>query len=317
MTATAVRETAPAPGRAPAPTAQGSPLTRGRRRLFWPFVAPALVLYTVFYILPTLATAWISLNKWAGAGPMEFAGLDNYRRLLLDPIFHDSFANTLTILFVVGGATFALSFLLTMILRDMAGRKAVRSIIFFPNIVSGIVLSILWGFLFQADGVVNQALRAFGVDDPPNWLGADNLFSIIMIGLVWVQTGFYTTILMAAVDRIPKDLYEVCDLEGANAWQRFRHVTLPLVWDVVGVCAVLWSISAIKIFEFIYAFAGAAGQLPPTKVWNTALYAYAEAFAGGVPKYGSAAATGMVMLALVGVLVVLLRRLFRRDPVQF
>lgn len=317
MTATAVRQpkaTGPAPA---APAGRTSPLARRRRRLFWPFVAPALVLYVVFYILPTLATAWISLNTWAGAGPMEFAGIDNYRRLLLDPIFHDSFLNTLTILFVVGGATFALSFLLTIILREMAGRKAVRAIIFFPNIVSGVVLSILWGFLFQAEGVVNQALRAFGVDQPPNWLGTENLFTVIMIGLVWVQTGFFTTILMAAVDRIPKDLYEACDLEGANAWQRFRHVTFPLMWDVVGVCAVLWSISAIKIFEFIYAFAGAAGQLPPTKVWNTALYAYAEAFSSGVPKYGSAAATGMVMLALVGVLVVVLRRLFRRDTVQF
>jgi raffinose/stachyose/melibiose transport system permease protein len=314
MAATAVRK---ARIRSAATATRITPLDRRRKRLFWPFIVPALVLYVVFYILPTLATSWISLNTWAGAGPMEFAGLDNYRRLLADPVFHGSFTNTLTILFVVGGATFGLSFLLTMILRDMAGRKAVRAIIFFPNIVSGIVLSILWGFLFQADGVVNRALGNVGVSDPPNWLGAENLFSVIMIGLVWAQTGFFTTILMAAVDRIPKDLYEACDLEGANAFQRFRHVTLPLMWDVVGVCAVLWSINAIKIFEFVYAFAGAAGQLPPTTVWNTAVYAYAEAFSSGVPKYGSAAATGMVMLALVGVLVVLLRRLFRRDSVQF
>lgn len=312
MAATAVREARAAPAAAP----RESPLERRRKRLFWPFVVPALALYVVFYILPTLVTAWISLNDWAGAGPMEFAGLDNYRRLMLDPVFHDAFANTLTILFVVGGATFGLSFVMTIVLRDMAGRKAVRAIIFFPNIVSGVVLSILWGFLFQSDGVVNSALGAAGVSDPPNWLGAGNLFTVIMIGLVWAQTGFFTTILMAAVDRIPKELYEVCDLEGASAFQRFRYVTLPLMWDVVGVCAVLWTIHAIKLFEFIYAFAGAAGQLPPTKVWNTAVYAYAEAFSG-VPRFGSAAATGMVMLALVGVLVVLLRRLFRRDSVQF
>ncbi|MEU4828419.1 sugar ABC transporter permease [Actinomadura sp. NPDC023710] len=312
MAVTAVREARPA---RPAAAAQASPLERRRRRLFWPFVAPALLLYMVFYIVPTLVTAWISFNDWAGAGPMRFAGLDNYRRLMLDPVFHDAFTNTLVILFVVGGATFALSFVLTIILRDMVGRKAVRSIIFFPNIVSGIVLSILWGFLFQADGVVNTALRGAGLSHPPNWLGA-HLFSVIMIGLVWAQTGFFTTILMAAVDRIPKELYEACDLEGATALQRFRHVTLPLMWDVVGVCSVLWSIHAIKLFEFIYAFAGAAGQLPPTHVWNTAVYAYAEAFSG-VPRYGSAAATGMVMLALVAVLVVLLRRLFRRDGVQY
>jgi raffinose/stachyose/melibiose transport system permease protein len=297
--------------------AASSPLARRRRRLFWPLVAPALALYLIFYIAPTVATGWISLNTWAGAGPMQFAGLKNYRRLLLDPTFHSSFGNTLLILFGVGGATFLLSFLLTMVLRDLAGRKAIRAIIFFPNIVSGVVISILWGFLFQADGLVNAALRAMGMAHPPTWLSQDNQFTVIMIGLVWVQTGFYTTILMAAVDRIPPDLYEDAELAGVNAWQRFRYVTLPLMWDVVGVCAVLWSINAIKIFEFIYAFAGAAGQLPSTKVWNLAMYAYGEVFSSGVPRYGSSAATAMVMLALVAVLVVLIRRVMRRDNVEF
>jgi len=105
MAVTAVREARPA---RPATAAQASPLERRRRRLFWPFVAPALLLYMVFYIVPTLVTAWISFNDWAGAGPMRFAGLDNYRRLMLDPVFHDAFTNTLIILFVVGGATFAM-----------------------------------------------------------------------------------------------------------------------------------------------------------------------------------------------------------------
>jgi raffinose/stachyose/melibiose transport system permease protein len=302
----------------PVPAAgASSPLVRRRKRLFWPLVAPALVLYLVFYIAPTAATAWISLNKWAGAGPMQFAGIGNYRRLLLDPTFHSSFVNTLWILFGVGGATFLLSFLLTMVLRHLTGRKALRSIIFFPNVVSGVVISILWGFLFQTDGLVNSLLGALGVANPPAWLAEDHLFLVIMAGLVWVQTGFYTTILMAAVDRIPPDLYEDAELVGVNAWQRFRYVTLPLMWDVVGVCAVLWSISSIKIFEFIYALAGAAGQLPSTKVWNMAVYAYGEAFSSGVPRYGTSAATAMVMLAMVAVLVVLIRRVVRRDSVEY
>ena len=300
-----------------ADTVVRNPLAKRRRRLFWPFVLPGLLLYVGFVVFPTLATAWISLHEWAGAGEMEFVGIDNYSRLAADPVFQQAFGNTLIILLGVGGATFALSFVLTMILKDMTGRKAVRAIIFFPNIASGVVLSILWGFLFQSDGIVNAALAAVGITDPPDWLGADNLFTVIMIGLVWAQTGFYTTILMAAVDRIPADLYEAADLEGANAWHRFRNITLPLMWDVVGVAAVLWAINAIKIFEFIYAFAGASGQLPPTRVWNTAVYAYAEAFASGVPKYGASAATGMVMLLLVGLLTVLIRRVMRRDSIEY
>ncbi|MET9387365.1 sugar ABC transporter permease [Streptomyces sp. NPDC002928] len=298
--------------------AHASPLAARRRRLFWPLLLPAVLLYLVFFAGPSLYTVWLSFNKWAGAGPMTFVGLDNYRRLLQDPTFHQSFANTLWIILGVGGLTFLVSFGLTMVLRDMKGRKAARSILFFPNIVPALALSILWGFLFQHDGLADAVVGAVGVEHPPNWLGQSNIFRVIMIGLVWTSTGFYTTILMAAVDQIPPELYEDCELAGANALQKFRYVTLPLMWDVVGVCAVLWTISAVKVFEFIYAFAGAAGQMPDTGVWNTALYTYGEAFAsGGIPRYGSASASAVVMVTLVGVLVVLIRRVMRRDTVQF
>ncbi|MCG7203558.1 carbohydrate ABC transporter permease [Streptomyces arenae] len=294
-----------------------SPLAARRRKLFWPMLLPAVLVYVVFFAGPSLFTLWLSLNQWAGAGPMHFIGLDNYRRIFQDPTFRHSFTNTLWIILGAGGLTFLVSFGLTMVLREMKGRKAARSILFFPNIVPSVVLAILWGFLFQHDGLVDALAEAAGLPSP-NWLGQENLFKVIMIGLVWTSTGFYTTILMAAVDQIPPELYEDCDLAGANALQKFRHVTLPLMWDVVGVCAVLWTISAVKVFEFIYAFAGAAGQMPDTGVWNTALYTYGEAFAsGGVPRYGSAAASAVVMLTLVGVLVVLIRRFMRRDTVQY
>jgi raffinose/stachyose/melibiose transport system permease protein len=316
-----LRPDTPAATRRRAPTTPGgvrpSPLTARRRKLFWPLVLPAAAVYVVFFAGPSLFTLWLSLNKWAGAGPMTFTGLDNYRRIFQDPTFRHSFTNTLWIVFGAGGLTFLVSFGLTMVLRDMKGRKAARSILFFPNIVPSVVIAILWGFLFQQGGPVDSLTRATGLPTT-NWLGQGNLFKVILIGLVWTSTGFYTTILMAAVDQIPPELYEDCELAGAGALQKFRHVTLPLMWDVVGVCAVLWTISAVKVFEFVYAFAGAAGQMPDTGVWNTALYTYGEAFAsGGVPRYGSAAASAVVMLALVGVLVVLIRRFMRRDSVQY
>ncbi|WP_328719796.1 sugar ABC transporter permease [Streptomyces sp. NBC_00247] len=305
------------PGKKPS-EARPSPLAVRRRKLFWPLLAPAVLVYVVFFAGPSLYTVWLSFNKWGGAGPMSFVGIDNYRRLFDDPTFQQSFANTLWIILGVGGLTFLVSFGLTMVLRDMKGRKAARSILFFPNIVPSVVLSILWGFLFQHDGLADALVGALGMEHPPNWLGQSNIFRVIMVGLVWTSTGFYTTILMAAVDQIPPELYEDCELAGANALQKFRHVTLPLMWEVVGVCAVLWTISAVKVFEFIYAFAGAAGQMPDAGVWNTALYTYGEAFAsGGVPRYGSAAASAVVMVTLVGVLVVLIRRVMRRDTVQF
>lgn len=293
-------------------------MRKDRARLAVWFLAPALLLYLGFCVLPSFATLWISLQRWPGAGPMTFVGLRNYEILFYDPAFADAFVNTLKILFLVGGATFAASFALTMILRDMAGRRMVRAVIFFPNLLSGVVISILWGFLFQADGLVNRLLAGIGIARHPAWLNEANLFGVIMLGIVWVSTGFYTTILMAGADRIPAYLYEACALEGATAWQRFRHVTLPLMWEVVGMAAVLWTIGAVKLFEFIYAFAGGAAYLPPARVWNTALYSYAEAFAAtGTPRYGPAAASALVMLLLVGLLVALIRRVMRREALEY
>lgn len=295
-----------------------TPVKQEQKKVYWWFIAPAVILYTVFFVVPAIGTIWISFHKWAGAGPMEWVGIRNYRRLYLDPVFYTSFINTLKILFLAGGATFVLSFGLMMVLRDMIGRGVVRAVIFFPNILSGVVVAILWGFMFQGDGLINQFLTFAGMDDPPKWLNENMVINVVLIGLVWVSTGFYTTILMAGADRIPKHLYEDCALAGAGTFQQFRFVTLPLMWEVFGIAAVLWTISSIKIFEFILAFAGAVGFLPPVKTWNTALYSYAEAFSGeGTPRYGTASASAVVMLMLVVVLVVLLRRVMRRDTLQF
>ncbi|SHE55738.1 carbohydrate ABC transporter permease [Streptoalloteichus hindustanus] len=307
------------PGRAALSPGARNPLDRRRRRLFWPFLAPALALYVVFFVGPALASLWISFHRWDGVGEMEPRGLENYRILFDDSSFLGAFANTMTILVLVGATTFALSFALTMVLRDMRGRRFVRAVLFFPHIVAPVVLSVLWGFLFRSpEGLVNSAWRAVSGADGPNWLG-DHLFAVIVLGLVWVNTGFYTTVIMAGVDRIPPDLYEDCALAGATGWQRFRHVTLPLSWEVVATAAVLWTISSLKIFEFVYAFGGTTNDMPPLDVWNSALFVYGTTFGGRSPQYqyGYASASAVVTLAAVTVLVVLLRRLMRRETVQF
>ncbi|WP_309112164.1 sugar ABC transporter permease [Saccharothrix sp.] len=304
--------------RAQASAAPLTPLARRRRALFWPFIAPALALYLVFFVGPVLASVWISFHRWDGVGALEPRGVQNYEILLDDSTFLDSFANTMLILVVVGVATFAVSFALTMVLREMRGRKFVRAVLFFPYIVSPVVLSVLWGFLFRSPEGLLTTLWTGVTGNTPNWLG-DNLFTVICIGLIWVNTGFFTTIIMAGVDRIPADLYEDSALAGATAWQRFRHITLPLTWDVVATAAVIWTISSLKIFEFIYAFGGTTNDMPTVDVWNSALFIYGSTFGGRNPQYqfGYASASAVVMLLVVGVLVVLLRRVMRRAQIQF
>ena len=310
---------APASAKRPRPGQGGSSIDRQRRKLLIPFVGPAFIFYTVLFIVPAIGAAWISLHVWAGSGPMKFVGLENYVKVFKDDLFLKSFGNTLLLLFVVGSVIFILAFAMTLVLRDMAGKKVVRNVIFFPHLINALVFGVLAGFIFNPGGMVNTLLKPLGVTEPPAWLAQENIFPLIMATLVATTTGYFTTILMAGVDRIPPYFYEDCALAGATAFQRLRYVILPLTWDVFGTCAVLWTISSVKIFEIIWVFGGSSGAgIPPTQSWTTAVYTYVTAFSGqSTPAYGAATASAIISLALVSVLVVLLRRAMRRDAIEF
>ncbi len=307
-------------GESPRPRRAGlAPLERQHRRMFWPFAAPALFVYTVVFLAPIAYAAWTSMYKWDGMGAKHWRGLKNYQILFDDPSFRSSLTNTLKILFIGGACTFAISFALTLVLREMRGRLFARSVIFFPCLVNAMVFGILAGFLFSPDGPINQVLHGIGLTTPPKWLSSDNLLPMIVGTLVWTATGYYTAIIMAAVDQIPTYLYEAAELDGANAFQRFRHITLPLAWDVISVCAVLWTVSSVKIFELILVYGGSnTGQAPPVQSWNTAMYVYEEAFPPqSTPALGMATASAMVSLIMVGLFTVILRRIMRRAAVEY
>lgn len=297
-----------------------SPLEVMRRKIFYPFVTPALILYVVFLVAPTIVSLWLSFNSWGGFGPSKWVGLRNYEALAQDPAFRSAFLNSMIILIGVGALVFVISFAITMVLREMRGRSFVRAVLFFPYIVSPIVLSIVWGFVFQHDGILEGVLGAAGINAPSLLSSANgNLLKVILVGIAWISVGLYATIILAGVDQIPGYLYEEAFLSGANAFQRFRYITLPLSWDVVSVAAVLWTVNSLKIFEFIFAFGGGTTNLPPPSVWNSALFVYGETFGGQVPSYrfGYASAAALFMLAVFAAFVVLLRRMMRRDAIEF
>ncbi len=283
-----------------------------------PFVLPAFLFYLIFIIGPTGATVWLSFRKWRGSGDATWNGLGNYSALRHDDAFRTAFTNTIAILLVGGGLVFLIAFLIVMLIREMRARKFVRLVIFFPNLISAYVLAITWGFIFSYDGVANAMLTSFSLSRI-GFLNSDNLFRLIVAGLVWIYIGFYTSILLAGVDRIPKYFYEDCDIANASAWQRLRYVTLPLTWDVLSVAAILWTMSALKIFEFIFGFGGSPGTLPSISTWNSSVFVYGSSFGGIVPSYafGYASASAVVMLVVFGLFVVLLYRIMRRETVEF
>lgn len=292
-------------------------LAAARKRIFLPFIAPAFVLYVAFLVAPTVVAMWLSLYNWNGLTTRQWLGLRNYTVLFQDAVFLASLRNTVIILVVVGVAVFLFSFVLTTMMRGMRGRSFARSALFFPFMLSPIVLSIIWGIFFQHNGIVNGIFRQIGLSSV-EWLAGPGLFRIVLLGVAWISVGLYITIILAGVDQIPRHYYDEAEIAGANALQRFWHVTLPLTWDVISVAAILWTINTLKLFDFIFAFGGSMNTLPPPSIWNSALFVYGETFGGQVPPYrfGYASASAIVMLAVFAVFVVILRRLMRREAVE-
>ena len=285
------------------------------------FIAPALTVYLLIVIAPAVGTLWISFRKWKGIGDdAQYVGIDNYEHLWRNDTFRGSFGRTLKLLIAGGFVVFVFAFIFTMLLREMRTRKFIRAILFFPNLVPPVALAIAWGVLLAPrNGLLNGFLELVGLSSATRtWLGPDLLFPSIIAGLVWIYTGFFVTILMAGVDRIPAYYYEAADLEGASPRQKLTHVTIPLTWDVLSVAAVLWVITAIKTFEFIYAFGG-SGTDPSASSWTLPVHVYVVALGNRSPilALGQGSAIAVVMVALVGVLIVLTRRVMRRAVVEF
>ncbi len=270
-------------------------------------------------IAPTVVTFYASFTKWRGSGDeMKWIGLDNYMRLFADPVFLVSFSNTMAITFIGGAAVFALAFAAVALLREMRAKKSLRAILFIPYFVSPIAIGIALGIMLAPEGAVNAALRIVGLDSLAlNWLAPELAFRSIVVGIVWISTGYFVLLIMSGVDQIPRYYYEDAELAGVNQWQKFRHVTLPLSWDVVTVTAVLWVIDSIRIFEFVFAFSG-LGAAPPIHSRTIAITQFLTTTGGRFPAYemGYGAAMGIFMLVVTGVLIVAVRRLMRRDAVQ-
>ncbi|MFI6516943.1 carbohydrate ABC transporter permease [Spirillospora sp. NPDC050679] len=315
--ATLAGPTAPAAAPAAGGRRRGG-LRPARERGFWPFLLPALIAYTALFVLPSLFGFWVSLNRWAGPGaPMEWKGLGNYTALVSDEAFRSSFVQTFTLAVVGGLLVFGCTFLAMVVLRHIKGRGFIRAVVFLPMIISLIAVGAAVGFLLNPEGAVNTALGWVGVDPKP-WLGPELVFRCVIGGLVWSSTGFYIALMMSAADSIPAHIYEDAKLIGATRWEEFRHITLPLTWDVFAVAAVLWVVNSLKVFEIVIAFTTAGTTAsPPLEARTVAVQQYLQVNpSGGVPDLGSGAAMGVVVLIVTAVLIALTRRITRRERVE-
>jgi raffinose/stachyose/melibiose transport system permease protein len=313
-----------------APTASGlrrgrdlglSPAERARRRIYWPLVLPALLVYLLLFVAPALYSVWVSLTQWRGSGdPQIFVGIRNYVRLWNDDVFRQSFVNSLSIVFVAGAGVFLVALVVSSLLRELKHAQLIQTILFFPYMLSPIAVGVALALVFVPDGLLNSSLRAVGLGVLAQpWLTPDLAFKAVIVGLVWLSSGFYILLMLSAIGRIPKYYYEQAELDGASRFQTFRHVTLPMTWDVLTVAVVLWMIGAVRVFEFVYGFIGGGSALPPPQVRTIAVEQFLATTGGPAPQYdmGIGSAMGVVMVVLILIFVVATRRIMRREALEF
>ncbi|TCO54055.1 multiple sugar transport system permease protein/raffinose/stachyose/melibiose transport system permease protein [Actinocrispum wychmicini] len=276
------------------------------------FVAPALVLAVVFILWPIVQSGWMSLHDWTiGADSHAWLGFGNFVELWHDDRFWNALRVTLVYtVFVVAGQILVGLALAQWLRRTTWYTMLLRSAFFFPTIASLAVTGIVWKFLLDPQiGLVNGWLGNLGLEGTA-WLQdtALALPALIAVG-IWKNFGFSMIVLLAAVQGVRADLVEAAKLDGANAVQRFRHVTLPAVRPALLFTTVIGTINALQLFDLNYVMTGGG---PVFHTESIVMYLYQRGFVDFRLGYASAIAWVLFLLILV-VSVVQLRTLRYRD----
>lgn len=222
----------------------------------WAFVLPALLVFLAFIVFPFVASLLLSLTEWnflSGLKGIKLVGFTNFTRLLSDERFFYGLRNTAiyTVFTVPTSILFslALAYLLNSKVYCM---KSLRMAFFIPYISSMVALAAVFSFLFRSDGIVNNILRSLGVAEPPQWMVDPDMSKIpIILLLFWTAIGYELIIYMAALQNVPRELYEASALDGATGFKQFIHVTFPLISPTTFYLMVVRMITAIKVFSAV------------------------------------------------------------------
>ena len=289
----------------------------GIRRLAWVFLLPNLVLFGLFAFLPVLLNfayaltggANVLLENRPGVGAGNFVQLmDCGSYLEPNSCDEDKFWRSVhnTALFVTLQVGFMIGFaLITALVLNgpIRARGFFRSVFFFPVLLSPVVVALIWKWILQRNGVLNGVLGAAGLETHVWLLDAGWAFFWSVFISVWAHMGFYTLILLAGLQAIPRDVYEAATLDAASPWRTFRRITLPMLMPTMLVVLVLALIKGVQTFDEVYAFTGGG---PGSATLLVIQYVYEVGF-GGSPRLFGLAAAASVILALVLVVLTALQ----------
>jgi len=268
------------------------------------FILPTFLGYTVFVIGPILGAIWISLTSYDLLSPARFIGLENYTRLFTDPRLRTVYTNT--IFFTVFAVSLNVGlglFLAVLVNRKMPAplRYFLRTAYFFPVLVGLVYCSIIWQFLYQKDtGIINYYLGLLGVAPIPWLSGRQWIMPSIIFMDVWKNTGFSMLVFLAGLQNISQSYYEAAAIDGANRWQQFRHVTLPLITPTLFFNVIIYMIGALQVFDSIQVLTGGG---PGDASRSLVMYIYENAFQLFQMGYASAISITLFIIIMILTLI--------------
>ena len=268
----------------------------GRRRglVGWLYVLPALAFYTFVVVVPTVQSLSYSLYSWDGVGVPKWVGLKNYTSFATDPVIISAFQHTIVLVVFFALIPIALGLVSAALLSRarVRGSGAFRSVIFLPQVLTTVVIAVIWRQLFSFDGVVNRALDVVGLGQLTQpWLGSFT-FALPVLGLAgtWTTMGLCMLLFLSGVGNIPTELYDAARVDGAGIVREFFAVTLPGLIPQISVALTLTLIAAIRVFDIVWLTTRGG---PGTASITPAVLLYTQAFTA--QDIGSAAAIGVTL----------------------
>lgn len=299
----------------------GTPATSQKKKKQHPFaivfILPSFILYTLFVIVPTLGSVYLSFTSWDGISEdIRFIGFANFIEIWNSPRVHNALKNTLimTVSLVILENIAAIAMAL-MVDKVKWFKNLFRSIFYFPTLLSGIVMGFVWAMILNYNfGVVNQMLNAAGLGSwAVDWLGDPNYAMLsVILSTVWKGAGYYMIIYLAGLQGIPAELSEAASIDGANGWQQFRYITFPLLAGSVTVCMVLSMISALKIFDQIAVMTdGGPGFATETLTYIIYKVGFGEL------RQGFGTALAMMLFIIILIITIIQVKILRKREVQY
>lgn len=271
----------------------------------WLFILPTGILLLIFTIIPSIMAILLSFTNYNVFEPLKWVGLDNFSRVFLDPKFKSALLNTIYFWILVTPALVIIPiFIAILVNQKLIGVKVYRLVFYFPVLVSVVITAIIWGWLFQSEGVLNYLLSIFGID-PVKWLTSTKLvIPSLAIVTVWQGMGYYMLFYLAALQGISNELYEAAELDGANFFQKHFKITLPLLKPIIFFTAVISTMSAFKEFTLMLTMTEGG----PLGASTTVVYLIFESAFRDL-NMGYASAMSVILFIVIFILTIVNRKL--------